>query len=757
MRIVLLLFLSLLTAADARASGGNFDNAFNGTGVWVVDFSALQSGYSARYAAMAVDAQERITLAVKLEREDVASTGLGLARLLPDGKLDPSFGSQGIARVPLLDLERVVALKIDAAGRVYLALQLRTGLGRTLLQARAGTGNARRPAFGHPRDARGASARRRYLGTHRRQRLGPRRRALAWRFAVRQRLRGLRRDARARPTGRALPAGHRADPRRHVLAAPGASFQFRSHHRNRAMESSSAASVLRNLLPISAAILLGWVVFDLVATRLSFLQGPTVIGQYDREFVTSSSGDRSRWRGFVRYRVPDDWPVDAGQMRRAALPGFSRYDPTREVGADTQLKLSRTAPDEAMEWSFYGFWLVPVIVVFFGSGGVLCLAAAVPGPGGGLRLPGVSSVSVVRFGEVRFSDPRMWIGELAAAVVFVLFLTNLRRALLLMGLLFVALTVYGIVISLYGILRRSRAAPGPDFDGSGYRPGVAGFVVDVLQHAGIAICLTGLCAASIVAFVRGLDSVVDKNDWSSNTVNTLRTVPWLPQDFDRALCEAADRKDVAALQWLLAGRARAQVVCAAGSPPITSAAHFEQPGTIGLDAQLYAAVDDYRTDAERVRALLSSGANPNTVRDGRHVLALAALKGRGDVVKRLLEAGADPNHPVGDGETVLTEIVGPEQVDRTLNYLPLLLARGGDLNHRGKAGRSILLQHCMNARTIDLDFVGGLMVFGADPNLADATGRTALDYLYEQKADRAIEVFEAHGARRSKPPSAATR
>ena len=538
------------------------------------------------------------------------------------------------------------------------------------------------------------------------------------------------------------------------LLRPVHRLAFKPRHLNYAMEDSSATPVLRNLLPILAAILLGWAVFDMVATRLSFLQGPTVIGQYDRELVTSSSGDRSRWRGFVRYRVPDDWPVGAGQMRRAALPGFGRYDPTREVGADTQLKLSRTSPDEAIEWSFYGFWLVPVIVTFFGTGLLLCFAAAVPGPGGGLRLPGVS---VVRFGEIRFSDPRLWLGEIAAVAAFVAFAKYPRGGLLLMGALFVALTVYGVVISLYGILRRSRAAPGSDFGGSGFRPGAAGFVVDVLQHAGIAICLTGLCAASILVFVRGLESVVDKGDWSSNAVNTLRTLPWLPQDFDRALCEAADRKDVVAMQWLLAGRARAQVVCAAGSPPITSVPHPERSGTIGLDAQLYAAVDDHRTDIRHVRALLSRGANPNTVRDGRHVLAMAALEGRGDVVALLLEAGADPNHPVGDGETVLTEIVGPERVDRTLDYLPLLLARGGDLNHRGKAGRSILLQHCMNARTIDLDFVGGLMVFGADPNLADATGRTALDYLYEQKADRAIEVFEAHGARRSKPPSAATR
>lgn len=61
MRIFLLLFPSLLTAATAQASSGNVDSAFNGT------------------------------------------------------------GSQGIVRVGMPELDRLVALKVDASGRVYVA------------------------------------------------------------------------------------------------------------------------------------------------------------------------------------------------------------------------------------------------------------------------------------------------------------------------------------------------------------------------------------------------------------------------------------------------------------------------------------------------------------------------------------------------------------------------------------------------------------------------------------------------------------
>ncbi|HJU39460.1 MAG TPA: hypothetical protein VJ724_07790 [Tahibacter sp.] len=123
MRVFLALVFSVFAAAAARAGSGSFDTAFNGTGVRIVDFSAFATGYSVRDAAMAVDAQGRATLGTVVITD--TTYALGLARVLKNGRLDPTFGTQGVAYVPLPQLERVIALKLDASGRAYVAMILR--------------------------------------------------------------------------------------------------------------------------------------------------------------------------------------------------------------------------------------------------------------------------------------------------------------------------------------------------------------------------------------------------------------------------------------------------------------------------------------------------------------------------------------------------------------------------------------------------------------------------------------------------------
>lgn len=123
MRLFLYLILSLFAAA-AHAGSGNFDSAFNGGAARVIDFSVLQADFSVRDVAMAVDAQERITVATVLTNTSLGDPGLGLARLLRDGRPDTSFGQQGVARIALPELYRVSAVEIDASGRAYVAMQL---------------------------------------------------------------------------------------------------------------------------------------------------------------------------------------------------------------------------------------------------------------------------------------------------------------------------------------------------------------------------------------------------------------------------------------------------------------------------------------------------------------------------------------------------------------------------------------------------------------------------------------------------------
>lgn len=124
MRLFLCLILSLFAAAAACAGSGSFDTAFNGSGVRVVDFSALQAESSVRDVVLAVDAQERVTMASLLTNASFGEPALGLARLLRSGRPDTSFGQQGVARIALPELRHVAAVVIDAAGRAYVAMQL---------------------------------------------------------------------------------------------------------------------------------------------------------------------------------------------------------------------------------------------------------------------------------------------------------------------------------------------------------------------------------------------------------------------------------------------------------------------------------------------------------------------------------------------------------------------------------------------------------------------------------------------------------
>ncbi|MEU3930521.1 HEAT repeat domain-containing protein [Streptomyces sp. NPDC029044] len=64
-----------------------------------------------------------------------------------------------------------------------------------------------------------------------------------------------------------------------------------------------------------------------------------------------------------------------------------------------------------------------------------------------------------------------------------------------------------------------------------------------------------------------------------------------------------------------------------------------------------------RGDPDEVRALLDDGADPDTLAAGLPVLCLSVAAYDTDVADALLQAGADPLHPLPDGSTPLTRAV----------------------------------------------------------------------------------------------------
>ena len=132
-------------------------------------------------------------------------------------------------------------------------------------------------------------------------------------------------------------------------------------------------------------------------------------------------------------------------------------------------------------------------------------------------------------------------------------------------------------------------------------------------------------------------------------------------------------------------------------------------------------------DAADAQKAIFQGANVNErdVRYGRTPLMWAAAYGDGDIVRLLIEKGADVNVRDNTGETALLEAVkyGKKAVMfDEINIVELLIANRADINARDNEGKTALIEAVRNApiQTIKL-----LIEKGADVNLKAKNGFTA--------------------------------
>ena len=120
-RIAAICLLLLVFPASAAADGA-VDPSFGNGGV--VAFAPQQ--FSVPFGA-ALDAQGRILVGAMLEDGSRVRTRAAVLRLLPDGSLDPSFGSGGVATIapppPYLTLNPS-AMVLDSQGRVVITGQV---------------------------------------------------------------------------------------------------------------------------------------------------------------------------------------------------------------------------------------------------------------------------------------------------------------------------------------------------------------------------------------------------------------------------------------------------------------------------------------------------------------------------------------------------------------------------------------------------------------------------------------------------------
>ena len=151
-----------------------------------------------------------------------------------------------------------------------------------------------------------------------------------------------------------------------------------------------------------------------------------------------------------------------------------------------------------------------------------------------------------------------------------------------------------------------------------------------------------------------------------------------------------------------------------------------------------------------VKVLLDGGANPDiSDNEGSTALHIAVLEGHFDVVKVLLDGGADPDIVNEDGNTplliakdrrVIKQLLdagaNPDAKDRDFltplhraascgntNVVKMLLQAGADPNH---VRRSVGTPLCIAAKRGDNDVVKLFLEVGAEPNLTNGNGETPL-------------------------------
>ncbi len=167
------------------------------------------------------------------------------------------------------------------------------------------------------------------------------------------------------------------------------------------------------------------------------------------------------------------------------------------------------------------------------------------------------------------------------------------------------------------------------------------------------------------------------------------------------------------------------------------------------DEQLLEAVTE--RDAAAVRHLLADGADPNTIgSDGSSLLALAAQDDQLEIVKHLLDAGANVNGTLQVGSGSSPGIDQPALVEAALlnhaDIVELLIAYGADVNETdANYGRTALFGA---ARYNHHEILRILLANGADPEISatDIDEYTALHLAALSGSTEAVQALLEGGA-----------
>jgi len=148
-------------------------------------------------------------------------------------------------------------------------------------------------------------------------------------------------------------------------------------------------------------------------------------------------------------------------------------------------------------------------------------------------------------------------------------------------------------------------------------------------------------------------------------------------------------------------------------------------------------------DLATVQACVAAGADGNARDpDGAPLLLLAVTQGHAALVEWLCAQGADPNLPDREGRTALCCAVerGAPDMARAL------IAAGADLGAMGRIGKEAHPPLLWAARGNAVPLMALLLEAGADPNVQNAAGDTALHLAVENKFPEIVTLLLKAGA-----------
>ena len=180
-----------------------------------------------------------------------------------------------------------------------------------------------------------------------------------------------------------------------------------------------------------------------------------------------------------------------------------------------------------------------------------------------------------------------------------------------------------------------------------------------------------------------------------------------------------------------------------GLSAVLLAAYYQQPDIAKLIVEHGATLNLFEAASvgqlATVKAIL--GEHPDQINtyapDGFFPLALAAFFGHADIVKFLLDQGADVQQAATNAQRV--NALHAASANRHLNICRMLIDKGIDVNAKQEGGFTPLQEAAQNGQ---LELVELLLQHGADAAAKNDQGQTALDIARESNHPEVVKILE---------------